>query len=476
MDVVINNITFDVEFNNIALNEIESFMAEGACVGIACSGGADSVFALLSMLDVFKAYRNSIKVLHYNHKARETSDGDMNFVKNLCDSLNVQAFFGSPETPPEKYSEEEFRRLRLSFFAEVCKRENIAVVVQGHHSSDSAETVLMRLSRGSGLDGMCAPAPISEAYGIRFARPLLELSKRDIVAVLQSAGVSWCEDETNAQNSYFRNRIRNLALPAVEEIAPNFCSGVRRTQMLLTEDLNALNSAFEDIFIPLNLSFTTIVKLSSEIVGCRSYLRRAVMRLLARNGLLENIRSHAVDKFLDDVTDAFLTDTNSPVKTPVSNKMLVYSHRAMELGLYDATDIEQYSLEVGLGTHVLPDGKVVRIRKITLGADKRLAILNGDNDDSVRAILDISCYGDVKKDKLVLRTRCEGDAYAPLGRSTPKKLKDILNAKKVPILKRKSILVVCNKKGEILWVPPAAPADKYKITNSSVAIELTLEE
>ena len=105
-----------------------------------------------------------------------------------------------------------------------------------------------------------------------------------------------------------------------------------------------------------------------------------------------------------------------------------------------------------------------------------MAILNGENDDSTRAILDVSCFGDIKKDTLTLRTRREGDAYAPLGRSTPKKLKDILNAKKVPILKRKSILVVCNKNGEILWVPPAAPADKYKITNSSVAIELTLEE
>ena len=100
----------------------------------------------------------------------------------------------------------------------------------------------------------------------------------------------------------------------------------------------------------------------------------------------------------------------------------------------------------------------------------------GQNDDSVRAYLDISCFGDIKKDALTIRSRRNGDAYAPIGRKTPKKIKELLNAKKVPISKRSSVFVVCNKKGEILWVPPAACADKYRLTNSSVALELTLLE
>ncbi|MBE6413045.1 MAG: tRNA lysidine(34) synthetase TilS [Verrucomicrobiaceae bacterium] len=476
MDIVINDITFDVDLNLRALNEISAYIEEGACVGVACSGGADSVFALLSLLDIFKGNRDSIKVLHYNHKARISADNDMAFVKDMCEKLGVDAYFGEPENPPEKHSEDEFRKLRISFFEDICKRENIAIVVQGHHSSDASETVLMRLSRGSGLEGLCAPAPISDAFGVKFVRPLLEVSKVEIISILRSAGVMWCEDETNAQNSYFRNRIRNIVLPVIEEVAPNFYTGVRRTQRLLAEDLHALNSAFEDIFVPINLNLGTTARLCAEIVGCRSYLRRAVMRLLAHNNELENIRSHAVDKFLDDVYDSFLSESTISVKTPVGDKILVYTPRSFELGLYDSKPVDEFCIEAGIGTHILPDGRALRIRKITLGTEKRLAILNGENDDSTRAILDVSCFGDIKKDTLTLRTRREGDAYAPLGRSTPKKLKDILNAKKVPILKRKSILVVCNKNGEILWVPPAAPADKYKITNSSVAIELTLEE
>ncbi len=476
MDIVINDITFDVDLNQYALDEITEFIQAGANIGVACSGGADSVFALLCLLDIFKGYRSLIKVVHYNHKARLTSDRDMQFVKELCEKLDVDCFIGEPENPPEKHSEDEFRRLRISFFDDVCKRENIAILVQGHHSSDSAETVLMRLSRGSGLEGICAPTPISEILGVKFARPLLEMSKLDIVSILQSASVSWCEDETNAQNSYFRNRIRNKVLPVIDEVAPNFYSGVRRTQKLLSEDLHALNSVFEDIFVPLNLRMGTTVKLCAEIVGCRSFLRRALMRLLAHNNMLENIRSHAVDKFLDDIYDSFISESTIPVRTPVGTMMLVYAPRIFELGLYPTHEIEEFSIQAGIGRHVLPDGRVFRIRKITLGAEKRLAILNGENNDSVRAILDVSCFGDIKKDTLTLRTRRNGDAYAPLGRTTPKKLKDILNAKKVPILKRKSILVVCNKNGEILWVPPAAPAEKYKITNASVALELTLEE
>ena len=75
----------------------------------------------------------------------------------------------------------------------------------------------------------------------------------------------------------------------------------------------------------------------------------------------------------------------------------------------------------------------------------------------------------------MVRSRRDGDAYAPMGLKTPKRLKELLSSKKVPFLKRKSAIVVCNAKGEILWVPPVAPADKFKIVDSSRALELTLK-
>ena len=114
------------------------------------------------------------------------------------------------------------------------------------------------------------------------------------------------------------------------------------------------------------------------------------------------------------------------------------------------------------------------VKKITLSDDKKSQILAGDNDDSRTVYLDVSCFGDIKRDTLTVRTRRDGDAYTPLGGTSPKKLKELFSAKKLPLSQRKSAIVVCNCRGEILWTPSVAPADKYKITNSRVAIELTL--
>ncbi len=475
MDILINNFCFDVDLEQSALDEISTTLKRGDNIAVACSGGADSVFVLLVVVDIFKRYKEQIKVLHFNHKARANAEIDEDFVADFCEKLQIEAFFGSPENAPEKKTEDEFRQMRFNFFEECCGRENIALIVQGHHADDASETVLMRLSRGNGLEGLCAPCPVSEVGGLRFARPLLNVSKKSIVQMLSSAGISWREDETNAESSHLRNRFRNEAMPVLSSIVPNFSRGVRRSQMLLQEDLNALDLMFAREFERINASIGDTVVLSDAIIGVRALLRRAVMRLLTVRGMLESIRAKAVDKFLDDISASISSEDCAPVKTSVGGGMMIFSPKAQTLSLSSIPENEDFLIEVGIGSHRLPDGRVLRVRRVTLGAEKKEEILKGENDDAHRAILDVSCYGDIKKDVLIVRSRRNGDAYAPIGRRTPKKLKELLNAKKVPILKRKSIFVVCNKKGEILWVPPIAPADKYKIKNSSVVLELTLE-
>ncbi len=475
MDILINNFCFDVDLELSSLAEISTVLKRGDNIAVACSGGADSVLALLAIIDVFKVYKEQIKVLHFNHKARANAEFDEDFVANLCEKLQIEAFFGSPENAPEKKTEDEFRQMRFSFFEECCGRENITLIIQGHHADDASETVIMRLSRGNGLEGLCAPRPVSEVGGLRFARPLLNTSKKSIIEMLSMAGVTWREDETNMEASHLRNRFRNEAMPVLLSIVPNFSRGVRRSQMLLQEDLNALDFLFAREFEHLNASIGDTVVLSDEIIGVRALLRRAIMRLLTERGMLESIRAKAVDKFLDDISASFSSGDFVPVKTSVGDAMMIFSPKTLTLSLSSIPKNDDFSMEVGIGSHRLPDGRVLRVRKVTLGSEKKEEILRGENDDASRAILDVSCYGDIKKDALIVRSRQNGDAYAPIGRRIPKKLKELLNAKKVPILKRKSIFVVCNKKGEILWVPPIAPADKYKIKNSSVVLELTLE-
>ncbi len=476
MDISIKDFTFDVSLENSALDEISAELHSGGTLAIACSGGADSVFLLFVLLDIFAKFKKQIKVLHFDHHARTTSKRDAEFVKKLSAELEIEAFFGEAISAPKKHSEAEFREMRLAFFKDISKRKNITLIAQGHHSNDASESVLMRLMRGSGLEGICAPMAVSEVGTLKFVRPLLSIDKATIIKILSSASITWCNDETNFQDVHLRNKVRNKVLPTLCEVQPDFSDRVRRSQRLLAEDLNALNNIFSQEFEQLNKnSEQNIVVLNSKIIACRAFLRRAFMKLLTSCNLLDKIRASAIDKFLKNVENAFSKNSNVPVKTSVGSHIVAFSMREMQFEVSEKPT-EEFSIEVGIGSCRLPDGRTLRVRKITLGEQKRAEVLAGNNDDSIKAVLDVSCFGDIKKDVLTVRSRMAGDAYAPIGKKNPKKIKDLLNAKKVSILKRKSIFVVCNKKGEILWAPPIAPAEKYKITNSSVALELTLEK
>lgn len=130
----------------------------GSRVGVACSGGADSVFLLFWILSFCGAKNlKNIKVLHFNHKARANAEKDEEFVRKLCSDLGVEFVHGKAESVPEKLSEDEFRKMRMRFFIESSCNLRLSCIAQGHHCGDVAETIVMRLARGAGLDGLwCA--------------------------------------------------------------------------------------------------------------------------------------------------------------------------------------------------------------------------------------------------------------------------------------------------------------------------------
>ena len=127
------------------------------------------------------------------------------------------------------------------------------------------------------------------------------------------------------------------------------------------------------------------------------------------------------------------------------------------------------------GKNRLPNGGMLRVEKISLTRARFESIKNGENDDNVRAYIDLSATGGLVDGALVARTRRPGDCYAPLGSRSPKKLKDMFNAKKIPIWKRKAAFVVCNAGDNILWSPGLPPSELFKVENSRSVIELTFE-
>ena len=205
---------------------------------VGLSGGADSVALLLLLLE----RGGAIAAVHVNHGLRgEDSDGDEAFVRSLCADKGVPLWTCRASPPEgEKVGEDWARQVRYGFFREAMAASGAEALVLAHHLDDQAETLLMRLMRGTGLTGLTGMAADTDMDGMRVLRPLLTVSGRELRAMLRSRGQPWREDATNGDPRYLRNALRLDMLPLMEERAPGTARHIAETASLLREDEEAL--------------------------------------------------------------------------------------------------------------------------------------------------------------------------------------------------------------------------------------------
>lgn len=213
---------------------------------LACSGGADSLALLLLLWAEGSGRRDrDLVVLHFNHRLRgRASAGDERFCRSVCRALGVACVTGRWKDVRPDASEAEARAARQDFFAREMHRRRLRLLWLAHQQDDIAETMLMRLARGSGAGGLAAPRPVQEfPDGRIFLRPLLNLGKGQLIAALRRAGASWREDDTNRQPVHFRNRIRRDVIPVWQKAAGrDAVAGAALARELLEEDETALEN------------------------------------------------------------------------------------------------------------------------------------------------------------------------------------------------------------------------------------------
>jgi tRNA(Ile)-lysidine synthase len=235
---------------------------------VAFSGGADSLALLLLLWAHWPERRGRLRVMHFNHKLRgRAADADEKFCREVCAGLGVKFVAGKwthagralrptrrgvgrKARPATIISEAEARTARMDFFEKALRAARCRVLWFGHQMDDIAETLLMRLARGSGAGGLSAPRPVQLLPGGRVhLRPLLTLQKAGWADALCSAGASWREDTSNATGHFFRNRIRRDVLPAWRAASPgrDALAGAALTRELLAEDDVALEAWLDEV-------------------------------------------------------------------------------------------------------------------------------------------------------------------------------------------------------------------------------------
>ncbi len=215
----------------------------------AVSGGADSMALLRILLALQPEFGFVLSACHVNHGLRgESAHRDEAFVRAECARLGVplRVFHAEELGPvPEHAGEDWARRLRYACFARLC-REGIDAVATAHTANDQAETLLLRLARGTGMHGAAGIRPRRGPY----LRPLLPLTRQDTESFCRAAGQRWVTDETNETDAYARNRVRRAALPALQstngaavENLARFCEKAARADAYFARKAQELLSA-----------------------------------------------------------------------------------------------------------------------------------------------------------------------------------------------------------------------------------------
>jgi tRNA(Ile)-lysidine synthase len=253
---------------------------------VAFSGGADSLALLLLLWAHWPERRGRLRALHFNHKLRGRAAGaDEKFCRGVCAGLGVKLHAGAWRRAHHGASEAEARAARMAFFEKQLRAARSRALWLGHQMDDIAETLLMRLARGSGAGGLGAPRPVQGLPGRRVhLRPLLALKKAELTSALRAARAPWREDRSNATGDFLRNRIRHKVLPAWCAADPgrDALAGAALTRELLAEDDTALEAWLDAVSPFAEDGALDVRKLADKP---RALARRALHRwLLAQRG------------------------------------------------------------------------------------------------------------------------------------------------------------------------------------------------
>lgn len=222
----------------------KNLICSGDKVVLGVSGGPDSLCMLFVLAELREEVPFELFVAHINHQLRDVADVEEEYVKDISEKLNFRFFSEKVDVlnvcKVEKMScEEAARKIRYDFFEKVLIETGANKIAVAHNANDRAETVLLNLIRGSGLDGLCG---ISAING-KIIRPMLEFTREEIESYLKERGIVAMIDKTNFDEVYTRNKVRNRLIPYLKEINPNVVATLNRTADILTETRDIVKDA-----------------------------------------------------------------------------------------------------------------------------------------------------------------------------------------------------------------------------------------
>ena len=393
---------------------------------VACSGGPDSM-CLLDLVTKLKDELNlNIIVAHVNHKLRSESEEEAKMVENYSTENNlIFELLEITDYINGNFSEEDARKRRYKFFNEVIEKYHATALLTAHHGDDLIETILMRLTRGSNLSGYIGIKEISQNENYKTLRPLLSVTKDEIINYLKENNVPYRLDKTNKELKHTRNRYRHVVLPFLKKENPKVHEKYLKFSKELIEYDNFVNTYINDNKFIVDNSIVI-----NKVSGQTDFIKRKCLELL-----IKEIQSKDYFDISDEQTNNLMKLYNQ------SNKSIDLNNNYIGINGYGKIFIKKKENKVL--NEIIFD-------KDTLLEDFILYYNSPDGDNSNSCI-----YLDTSEIMMPLRIRSllPGDKIKVKNLNGSKKISDIFIDSKVPKDKRSTYPILVDSQNTVLWVP-----------------------
>jgi tRNA(Ile)-lysidine synthase len=435
--------------------DANSLIRKGDKILVALSGGPDSVFLLYFLKKYQSRLSASIAAFHLNHLLRGNDAAkDEDFCRNLCESLKIP--FYSIRKNVKQFSqknkvsiEEAGRILRYSELNKILKKINFNLIATAHHSNDNAETVLLNLIKGTGLKGISG-IPVKRD---NVMRPILLLSKDEILKYLLKANVDFRIDSSNLQIDYERNFIRQKLLPLIKKklnpaVENSLFSSSRNFKSLYSYLLNVTNEALENVCMNdsvLKIPLDSLSGLNDDLLTFS--LKEIVERNFSESLTYKDITS--LKGLISKQTGRSINLSSGLIAFKERNEVKISR-------IKNSGKISGISIPVIIGKETNINGFSISInpvgsKQLSLGKEKTREFISADH---------------ILKDNFIVRNWKNGDMFYPIGMKGSKKISDFLNELKIESGKKKDQLLLLNGK-KIVWVIGHRLDDRFKITKDT---------
>lgn len=413
---------------------------------VAVSGGIDSV----AMVHLLHTAGYKLAIAHCNFQLRPEADADQAFCNKLAHHYQTPfypAWFNTEHYAAERKISIQMaaRELRYEFFEQVALRENFTCIALAHHQNDTVETILLNLTRGTGIAGMHGILPKNG----NLVRPMLCFTRSEIEQIVAENQLEYVEDSSNASVKYARNKIRHQVIPSLKELNPSLEQTFENNIRHFKELEQLLELKVEEVRQKLFTHNGMEIRIAIDDVKQLVPQRLLLFKLLQSYGFSQNQ--------VDDIIASLNKHAGRKFETPfgfmlvLDRGALILTKKIQEIPSLYIEDTDSALLHGAFKLNISKSDEPVVIKNNRLAVAVDTALLQFP---------------------LLLRYWRNSDHFYPLGMKGKKKVSDFFIDQKIPLHLKKTIPLLINSNGDVVWIAGYRPDERYKVTDKTKKVTI----